>query len=282
MIQPTPWESARQAMLHEIRNAAERDPRIAGLVDYGSSSEGRADEWSDVDLALFIRDAEFAAFSATWKTWAARFGDLLLAFPGVAGHPWAVYDAEPLPLRVDFDFYPASATDEMLAWPNSPTSVEAMVLYDGMGGAIRATAANLVGRELGPEDLAGTFERVCGGFWYYLLRTETALRRGEHWSARWGYTTMVTGNLCALLRLEAGATGRWQASDAAAGIERALTPSRRAELDGCVPAATVSDLRPAMFRAAELGAAVCTVLEERYGWPWPEALGTKVVDILRT
>jgi hypothetical protein len=171
-------------MFHALHAAAQSDPRIVGLVDHGSSSEGRVDAWSDVDVALFVRDTDVVALEATWTAWAAQFGDLLLAFPEVADHPWAVYDAEPVPLRVDFNFYPASAAGGMLARRNSPTSVQAMVLYDDTGGDIRANPAKLVGRDLGVADPAATFEPVCGGFWYDLLRCETALRRGEHWSAR--------------------------------------------------------------------------------------------------
>lgn len=271
----------RTLMLQRLLEAATSDSRIVGLVNYGSSSEGRADAWSDVDVALFIREADFNDFNRGWKAWAARLGDLLLAFPGVADHPWTVYDAEPLPLRVDFNFYPASAIPEMLTWPNSPTSVDAIVLYDETGGEISAHAGKLVGRNLGPEDLAGAFERVCGGFWYYLLRTETAVRRGEHWSARFGYTTMVTGNLCALLRLEAGAMGRWQASDAAAGIERAISPSRLAQLNACIPGPEAGNLRPAMLNATRLGTSVCSALAARHGWPWPDRLAQRTLDFLQ-
>ena len=74
-----PESSARAAMLHRIVAAAEADQRIVGLVDYGSSGEGRAYEWSDVDVALFIRDEDLAAFEAGWVAWAGQFGRLLLA-----------------------------------------------------------------------------------------------------------------------------------------------------------------------------------------------------------
>lgn len=33
--------TARQSMMQRLIAAAERDPRIVGLLDYGSSSEGR-------------------------------------------------------------------------------------------------------------------------------------------------------------------------------------------------------------------------------------------------
>ncbi len=53
----------RQAMIRRLVDAATRDPRIVGLVDYGSSSEGRVDTWSDVDVSLFLRDVDIAAFA---------------------------------------------------------------------------------------------------------------------------------------------------------------------------------------------------------------------------
>ena len=59
--------NARMQVLNKLIDAAERDPRVVGLVDYGSGSEGRADEWSDVDVAFFIRDAELEAFEDGWN-----------------------------------------------------------------------------------------------------------------------------------------------------------------------------------------------------------------------
>jgi len=83
----------REAMIRRVVAAAEDDPRIVGLADYGSSSEGRADEWSDVDLAVFVRDDDLEPFERQWKTWAARFGPLLLAYISGVDHPWTVYVA---------------------------------------------------------------------------------------------------------------------------------------------------------------------------------------------
>ena len=78
----------RHTLLDQIIAEAERDPRIVGVIDYGSRSEGRADAWSDLDLALFVRDADVRAFEADWQQWAAQFGRLLLAYVGGVGHPW--------------------------------------------------------------------------------------------------------------------------------------------------------------------------------------------------
>ncbi|HCI81975.1 MAG TPA: hypothetical protein DHW02_20055 [Ktedonobacter sp.] len=150
----------RNKMIQQLRHAAEQDPRIIGLLDYGSSSEGRSDEWSDIDVALFIRDADLPSFEQNWKTWAAQFGDLLLAYPGANEHPWTVYRAEPVPLRVDYAFHPASQLDTMLTWPNSPTSVEAMVWVDKTGGALATHVHQLVGKSLRPVDVEQAFIRM--------------------------------------------------------------------------------------------------------------------------
>lgn len=70
----------RRLMKQRLIDAARTDERIVGLVDYGSSSYERDDEWSDIDVAFFIRDDDFEAFYHAWKSWAAQFGDLLLAY----------------------------------------------------------------------------------------------------------------------------------------------------------------------------------------------------------
>jgi len=270
----------RAAFIRNLLAAASRDPRIVGLVDYGSSSEGRADDWSDVDVAVFLVDAAFDAFKREWKAWAAGLGPLLLAYVGGVGHPWAVYDAQPLPLRVDFDFHRTSAIPRMATWPNSPVSADAMVWYDAAGGAITTAAAGLVGRDLGPDDPAAAFERVCGDFWYYLLRTYGRLLRGQVWAARFGLTCMVTGNLLALLRLEAGATARWQASDPADGIEGALAPERLRQLERCIPGPEPDSIHPALLAAAELGRMGCAAVAARHRRAWPRALADRVVALL--
>ena len=96
---PPDAPALRAAIRQRLIATARQDPRIVGLVDYGSSSEGRADAWSDLDVALFLRDADLPAFEHDWVAWAGQFGPLLLAYRGGVGHPWPVYAAAPLPLR---------------------------------------------------------------------------------------------------------------------------------------------------------------------------------------
>lgn len=272
----TTLEQTRQ----HIINAAQADPRIIGCIDYGSSSEGRGDEWSDLDIALFIQGTELEAFEKNWKQWAAQFGHLLLAYVGGVGHPWAVFEATPIPLRVDFVFFPASDLDKILEWPCSPTSVDAMVLYDGANGQIRSRVSRIVGQSLAPEDLATAFERVGGDFWYYLLRTHTKLIRGEHWAVRHDLNFIITGNLLALLRIECGAISRWRGSSASAGIEKVLSAQRLEQLNQCIPGPSEADLKAALVRAASLGSEVSENIAKKHSLDWPASLAKKVLETL--
>lgn len=271
---------ARGRMTARLVAAAERDPRVVGVVDYGSGGEGRADEWSDVDVALFIRDADAEEFGREWKAWAAQFGTLMLAYVGGVGHPWAVYDARPLPLRVDFAFHRESALDVILTWPNSPASAERMVLYDATGGRLTGLARRLVGQPLGPPDARRAFESVCGDFWYYTLRTLVRLRRGQEWAARFDFNFILVGNLQALLRIESGALERWRASSSAVRIEHAVSPERLERLNACVPGAGAAELRRVLLAAARLAYDVCASTSEKNGWAWPRDLAERVVGIL--
>ena len=269
----------RAKFVKRIVAAAESDARIVGVVDYGSTSEGRADEFSDIDLALFIRDADYADFERDWKEWAAQFGPLLLAYVGGIGHPWTVYDTEPLPLRIDFALHRESDAEVMLTWPNAPASVAAMVKYDATDGRIQACATPLVGQALGPPDPARAFEQLAGDVWYYLLRTYSKLRRGQLWAARFDFNFIITGNLIALLRMEAGATARFRSTSAAVDIERDIAPARLAQLRALIPGEDAASLRQAFVRAIVLTRQVCEALATRHNWPWPEQLADRLTAL---
>lgn len=276
----SPSTDNRDSILQRVLHAIHNDDGIVGALDYGSSSEGREDQWSDIDIALYIRDDVLAAFETEWKTWAAQFGTLLLAYIGGVQHPWVVYAAEPYPVRADFAFHPASNTDNLLAWPNAPLSVQHMVILDRTDGALSRNVASIVGQSLAPVDLHQAFEQVCGDFWYYMLRTYTKVLRGEHWNARYDFNTIIIGNLQALLRLECGAVDRFRGSSAAAGIEHVISSERLAQLNLCIPAVGEDEVIRAMAQAVLLGQEVSAAIAAQHGWSWPQELAAQVEQIL--
>jgi len=270
----------RSEMKQKLIEAARADERIVGLIDYGSSNQGRDDQWSDIDVDLFIRDADFEAFERIWKSWAAQFGNLLLAYKGEVGHPWTVYEAVPVPLRVDFDFHRESEIEQMLSWPYSPKSLELMVWYDDSGGRITACAQQLVGQSLHPRDIATTFERVSGDFWYYVLFVFSKWKRGQGWLARQTFHFVVMNNLLALLRLEADALENWQGSISPWNIEHTLSPARLSQLESCIPASGIASLKQSLVAAAQIGYDACEQLALRHGWEWPQKLAEQTLGVI--
>lgn len=273
--------AAAERVLAHVLSAVRLDSRVAGLLAGGSLSDGRADVYSDLDLALFIRDADLASFESDWVDWASRFGRLLLAYVGGVGHPWAVYDAEPIPLRVDFSLWPASGVEVIADWPISPTSVGAMVLHDATGGEITRKVEAIVGQSLAPREPALAFEAACGDFWYYSLRVIGKLERADRWGAYWELQAILVSNLLALLRLESGATERWRGAAPALGASQSLETARLAELEAALPRSTEApELRRALLALAEQAERVCRVLAAREGCGWPTELAEKVVRLL--
>jgi hypothetical protein len=62
----------QQALLAEIRAATAEDPRVIAVQAYGSVASGRADAWSDLDVA--VRVVAGAAGAVADPRWLSRFG----------------------------------------------------------------------------------------------------------------------------------------------------------------------------------------------------------------
>jgi hypothetical protein len=274
---------ARNDLLDRIVAVATSDSRILAVLDYGSTSEGRGNAWSDIDLAILIRPDAWDEFNASWRHWLESCGPVLLGFISFVGHPWAVIATDAAPVRVDLHLYGDAPDHDLVTalreWPNSPTSVEAMLLFD-RDNALAEHVAPMIGRSLAPMDLDETFASASAHFWYYVHRAWSKLQRDSDWGTRWNLTFIVTGNLCALLRLESGAIDRWTASDAADGIESAVSPQRLAQLQRCIPSPDAESLAPALRASAELGAEVCASIASRTGQSRPEDLAREMIRLL--
>jgi hypothetical protein len=154
-----------------------------------------------------------------------------------------------------------------------------MVPYDASDGQLRARAARLVGQDLGPSDVGASFEATMGDLWYYLLRGYAKIRRGHVWAARQEYGWIVLGNLIGLLRLEAGALGRWRNGITAAGVESLIPPERLAALEACVAGPGEEGLRAGCLRAIALGRDVCAGLAPLHGREFPAELADRIAAL---
>lgn len=280
MAQSLARATFRQALLE----AVQADERIVGLLEGGSGAEGRVDQWSDLDVFLFLRDADIEAFLQGWEKWVDRCGHLLLAYQPEGHIAWTIFQAQPVPLRVDFRFLPASQIESVRTWPTSPRTVAEIVLDDKTHGELREAAQSLVrqSQRLSKDQELATFEQHYGSMWYFLHSAFCKLKRGDQWYARISFHMAVLDNLIALLKLESGAVERWQASFPTWKLERSLSTTRLSQLDACIPLAGAEALQQAMINTAYLGLDVCDMLARKYGGNWSHEAGEAVIQMLLT
>jgi len=276
---------ARTMLRQRLIEAVQSDERIVGLLQGGSGSEGRADQWSDLDVFLYVRDADLEDFLHEWKRWIVSCGHLLLAYhpEGQASIAWTIFHADPVPLRVDFRFLPASQIESIRAWPTSPRSLQDIILDDKTNGELSEAARSLLGRSqrLPNTQEESTFAQYCDRMWYFLHSAFCKLERGDQWYARISFHLAVLDSLIALLKLESGAVERWLTSFPSWKLERTLSPTRLAQLDTCIPSPGAEAFKQAMLNTAYIGHDVCESLATRHNWTWPRAAAEEVIKMIK-
>jgi len=266
-----------------VMQAAAGDTRIVGLVDYGSDGGRSLDEWSDIDVAVFVHDGYFGAFMAERPHWPAQFGDVVYRRGGeTSGHPFnrAVYGTATIPLRVDAVFYRESEAGRAFRWPEIPTAVAVVVWFDRTGGRLTSHMRALAEQSLRPADPAAAFRLASDDLWYYLLDACCKLERGDQWGTRLLYHMTVVPPLIRLLRLEADQIDRWYGAPAAKGIDDALSSERRDQLHASIPDSDLQSMRAVLQRVTALASVVSATLASRYGVTWPDVLAGLIASLL--
>lgn len=116
------WLSAATAGLHD-------DPGVAGAALVGSLGAGRADDWSDIDLLVFVNDAHLDDYAVPGRLPFGP-GTLMAAFDARHNGPRGTralglhYVVDGLPLCVDCHIHPISR----VGWP-----ADSAVILDRQG-----------------------------------------------------------------------------------------------------------------------------------------------------
>ncbi|GHO54852.1 aminoglycoside 6-adenylyltransferase [Ktedonobacter robiniae] len=274
----------REEMIRRIVEVGRRDHRIAGLVDYGSNGGLALDQWSDIDVAVFLHDTQFEAFVLALSEWLAQLGEPLLLINNVnsvRSFTRAVFDTEQLPLRVDIVYYYLGEMSTALHWPQEPKADKVNVLYDATNGELTSCMRQLPNSDLHPSDLQETFELTARYFWYFLLESVCKLQRGDHWYTSYFFHNAVVPRLIYLIRLHEGAISRWFVNPRLKGLEQALSPEIMTRLNTCLPdTASPKGMTDAIKNTATLATEVCRNVAARHGYVWPEALAERVEKAL--
>ncbi|MER6910761.1 nucleotidyltransferase domain-containing protein [Streptomyces sp. NPDC000594] len=201
--------------IERLREIATAEPRLEGVLLYGSWTVGEADAHSDIEAYLYLRDgAEPGAFDA--PAFLAGLAPLTLAYTNMYGILAVVFDDL---MRGEFHVETASSGVPGIAdWVGQIhlPDPERAVLLDRTGRLTRAAHALA---EIAPPDPAPTAQLLADELANWTLMFAQLLARGETARAHALLQTTVAPQQLRLLRLLRGSTAHW------------LTPSRALEAD---------------------------------------------------
>ncbi len=251
---PTPLPAdALNRRIELLRSTAEADPRIEGVLLYGSWTLGEADAHSDLDACLYVREEDADAFDG--REFVERLAPLKLAYTNMYGILAVVFDDL---MRGEFHVEPTGpGIAEIATWRGQVhlPHPEAAVLLDRTGH-LTAAARDLA--TFRPPDPATTAQQLTDELANWTLMLAHIQTRGETARAHnLLHAVIAPLQLCRLLR---GSTTHW------------LTPSRALEAD--LPpadveryATTAGALTPDALRTAAANS-----------WRWSRELAAEAAD----
>ncbi|MFI1186865.1 nucleotidyltransferase domain-containing protein [Streptomyces californicus] len=238
-----------------LRTTAEADPRVEGVLLYGSWTLGEADAHSDLDAYLYVREEDVAAFDG--REFVERLAPLKLAYTNMYGILAVVFEDL---MRGEFHVEPAGAgIAEIAGWRDQIhfPRPETAVLLDRTG---RLTAAARELAALTPPEPVATAQQLTDELANWTLMLAHVQTRGEHARAHHLLHAVLAPLQLKLCRLLRGSTAHW------------LTPSRALEAD--LPGADVEryatatgPLTPEAVRTASANS-----------WQWSRELAAEAAD----
>ncbi|MFZ6030647.1 MAG: aminoglycoside 6-adenylyltransferase [Chloroflexota bacterium] len=260
---------------------AQEDVRAAIVVGSQARRDHPADEWSDLDLILFVTHVERRQADISWL---AEIGPLWLSQAGrtVTGDPerLALYAGG---MQVDFVFNPVGALDalpQMLAAGQIPD-----IIYRGVRVLLDKDARIPPLPEPGPlppakPPSADEFRQTLESFWFSVVYCAKQLRRGELLLFQ-NASAGMTWPLLRMIEWHARATHGWDYDTWHAGkfiAEWADAPVYAA-LQSCFAHLDVADGGRVMAARLELFHKLARQVAEKMAFPYPAALEADIVQI---
>jgi aminoglycoside 6-adenylyltransferase len=245
----------KQQLLDTILAWAESSPDVRALALIGSESkpDGLADRWSDLDLALVVRDPSVYLSSPHWI---ADIGEYTLhtverGADGEIHERRAVFSSG---VDVDFIILPA----ERCLQGFGDTWI-AGIAAQGMKTLLDKDA--MLPESMEPPATKGTeqptlleFQEVIADFWFHIVWTTKKLMRGELWTAKHCCDVHMKGLLLRMIEWHARATKGWDLDVRYGGrfLEQWADPGVVAELPDIFAQYDEDDIWRALFSSGNL------------------------------
>jgi aminoglycoside 6-adenylyltransferase len=278
-----------EQLTQRIATWSHQDPDVRAAVMIGSRARADhpADEWSDLDILLFVRDPERYVRAAQWV---ASFGPVWLTFvertpDGGAWERRVLYAGG---LDVDFALNPAQWLEHMAANGLVPEMADVIrrgvrVLADKDN--LLATILRLPIPDAVPfhQPSQAEFVSAVSDFWYHSLWSAKHLRRGELWWAKAGCDWKLKGLLLQLLEWHAraaqGAThDAWMRGRF---LEEWADPRAVAQLSTVFAHYDRQDIARALWATMELFRWLAVETAERWQFVDPASSDQAVSDVVR-
>jgi lincosamide nucleotidyltransferase len=169
-----PSRLIQEDMIDRVRQLCQQDQRISVAMMYGSFTKGEADEYSDIEFYIFIRDSDYKTFDAT--EWIRQISPLGIYFVNQIGFSVAIFENL---VRGEFGFQRLSSLPNIRTYKDIANfkDISSMVILDRTG-ELEEHLKFLAG----PRQTRSTREQTVLLYYNYLnsmLSGVNVLARGE-------------------------------------------------------------------------------------------------------
>ena len=203
---------AYKLLIERIATWARSQEDIRTVLILGSRArtvDHPADEWSDLDLTLFVTDPE--RFLST-SGWVEEIGNPWLTFlestaDGKGMERRVLFEGG---LDVDFALFPVASIRKMVETGIPPDAADTLrhgmeVLMD-KDGLMQQLKVPLSGSQPPRPPTRSEFLELVSDFWYHAVWTAKKLRRGELWTAKFCSDSYMKRQLLRMVEWHARAT----------------------------------------------------------------------------
>ena len=262
-------------------------PGVRAVLIVGSQARTTtpADEWSDLDLVLFVTNPEELLESGDWVN---HFGSVVLTMVettglGVGKERRVLYSDG---RDVDFSVYPAVALGLIAEHPEALRVLgrgsQVLLDKDGLLARLSSLVATVAGRPR-PKPSAKEYLDCVNDFWYHVLWTAKKLRRGEVWIAKMCCDGYLKQRLLRMVEWEALAESKGQADVWHDGrfLDRWAPPEVRARLPSTFAQYDRLDVARALAETSRLFSDQAHGVAETWGFVYPQDTESDVQALAR-
>ena len=269
--------SSHKDMIRKVEHLCRQDVRVSGLVLYGSLArqEYSADQWSDVEFHLFVRDNDFERFDIDKAKWVRKLGEVLLDYTISYGNYCVMFEDL---LCLELGLCKESEIKKITEWTLNPYYLGAKVLLDRTKELSRVVQ-QMIGREI-PLNISEEFHRICYEFWYHALYCSGKIKRGELANARLVIESIMKGQLVLLFRLEQDP--RTMIWGPVRHLERMIDSESLNELKKICPTYEQGSIKQSLLNLCDLFGKTAKTYARSHKLVYPEEVERKVTQEIKS